>query len=255
MCDDRSRLENQVYALIEPYALVRKSCEQIVSSLVDALLRAGYHLRNDPSLDEMKQLLVSVFHSSRPALPPILRGPQLALASASGDSMPRSEPISTPPLILPDNSETPGSQMVGRPMEILLVEDSRTFATITMRGLKKGGVQHRLTWLWDGQEALDFVQRNGRFARAPRPDLILLDLGLPEIDGRDVLAQIKSDESLKSIPVVVMTASTDEDDLAFCERWNVESYITKPINLSKFLTLVRKLKHYWLEDVILPAGV
>ena len=140
-----------------------------------------------------------------------------------------------------------------RSMEILLVEDSRTFASITMCALKRGQVDHRLTWLRDGQDALDFLFRHGRFVHAPRPDLILLDLGLPKVDGRELLARIKRDDQLQQIPVVVMTVSEDEEDLLYCERLQVERYLTKPIDLDKFLRLVEELKSYWLDDVVLPT--
>ena len=105
-------------------------------------------------------------------------------------------------------------ETVGRPMEILLVEDSLTAARLAIGALKKAPVPHRLTWLTDGEEAAEFVYRRGRFTRAPRPDLILLDLTLPKKDGRELLAEIKSDEDLQTIPVVVLTSSTDEEDVA-----------------------------------------
>ena len=142
---------------------------------------------------------------------------------------------------------------VGRPMEILLVEDSLTFARIAFGALKKGEVQHRLTWVTDGEEALEFLYKRGKFSRAPRPDLILLDLGLPKKDGREVLTEIKNDDDLKQIPVVVMTASTDACDIQRSEELQVQSYMTKPLNLKKFLKLVKELARYWHEDMILPA--
>lgn len=145
------------------------------------------------------------------------------------------------------------NQTVGRPMEILMVEDSPTFARTTMCALRKGGIEHRLTWLTHGQEALEFLHREGKYLRAPRPDLILLDLGLPKIDGREVLTDIRTDTELGSIPVVIMTASTSYEDRIESERLDVEAYLTKPVDLAKFLALVRELKHYWHEDMILPA--
>ncbi len=142
--------------------------------------------------------------------------------------------------------------IVGRPMEILLVEDSLTFARIAFGALKNGGVQHRLTWVSDGEEAVEFLNQRGKFSRAPRPDLILLDLSLPKKDGREVLLEVKSDESLKQIPVVIMTASTDAYDMQRSEELHVQSYMTKPLNLEKFLHLVKELNRYWHEDMILP---
>ncbi|MBM80600.1 MAG: response regulator [Planctomycetaceae bacterium] len=144
------------------------------------------------------------------------------------------------------------NETVGRPMEILLVEDSLTSARLTMGVLKKGDVQHRLTWITNGEEALEFLYQNGKFNRAPRPDLILLDLGLPKKDGREVLRDIKADENLKSIPVVILTASTNPDDIEASEQLEVEKYLTKPVDLEKFLWLVRELKDYWMAGVILP---
>jgi CheY-like chemotaxis protein len=144
------------------------------------------------------------------------------------------------------------SETVGRPMEILLVEDSLSSARLTMAALKSGQVQHRLTWLRDGEEAIEFLYRRGKFALAPRPDLILLDLGLPKKDGREVLADIKTNDDLKTIPVVVLTASTSSEDMLASERLQVEAYLTKPVDLQKFLWLVKELKDFWIAGVILP---
>ena len=143
-------------------------------------------------------------------------------------------------------------ELVGRPMEIMLVEDNFTDAALTIRALERGGVRHRLTLVRDGAEALEFLKRQGRFARAPRPDLILLDLNLPKIDGRELLATIKSDDDLGSIPVVIMTGSEDYEDELRGQRLNVEGFVTKPGDMPKFLGLVKELKDYWMSDVILP---
>lgn len=144
-------------------------------------------------------------------------------------------------------------ETVGRPMEILLVEDSLTAARLAIGALKKGPVPHRLTWLTDGVEAADFLYRRGRFAQAPRPDLVLLDLTLPNKDGRELLAEIKSEDELKTIPVVVLTSSTDEEDIAHTQLLQVESYMTKPVDIEKFLKLIRDLAQYWRADMILPT--
>src|SRR4029453_17805762 len=104
-------------------------------------------------------------------------------------------------------------EMVGRPMEILLVEDNWDDARLAYEFLKEGHIPHRLTWLWDGDEALDFLHRRGKYARVPHPDIILLDLGLPGVDGREVLKDLKGDAELSDIPVVVMTASKDHEDM------------------------------------------
>ena len=146
------------------------------------------------------------------------------------------------------------SNTVGRPMEILLVEDSLMSARLTIGALRKGAVQHRLTWLTDGSEALAFVRRDGKYARAPRPDLILLDLELPGLDGRELLAEIKNDEELRTIPVVILSASTSSEDVSQSERLEVEAYMTKPVDLDKFLKLVRDLSRFWHADMILPTA-
>lgn len=144
---------------------------------------------------------------------------------------------------------------VGRPMEILLVEDSLVAARITMGALRTGGVQHRITWLTDGNEALDFIFRRGRFGQAPRPDLVLLDLTLPGCDGREVLARIKADADLQSIPVVVMTASTSPDDAEASQHLHVAAFLTKPVDLEKFLSLVKELREYWRHAGVILPGV
>jgi CheY-like chemotaxis protein len=143
--------------------------------------------------------------------------------------------------------------IVGRPMEILLVEDDLLQSRLTIEALRRGSVQHRMTLVRDGQEAIDFLSREGVFAQAPRPDLILLDLRLPKVDGLDVLERVKSNPDLRQIPVVIMTSSQDEQDRLLCQMLDVEAYITKPVELEKFLSLVRQLKRFWHEDVILPA--
>jgi len=145
------------------------------------------------------------------------------------------------------------SETIGRPMEILMVEDSLMFARITMGALKQADVKHRMTWMTNGLDAMEFVYRQGRFRRAPRPDLILLDLGLPEKDGREVLAELKTNEDLKSIPVVVMTGSEAQEDRDLGERLEVDGYVTKPVDFDKFLGLVNELKHHWHEDMVLPC--
>jgi chemotaxis family two-component system response regulator Rcp1 len=145
-------------------------------------------------------------------------------------------------------------EAVGRPMEVLLVEDSLVSARITIGALRKGKVQHRMTWLTDGNDALDFIYQRKRFCRAPRPDLILLDLGLPGKDGREILADIKANDELKEIPVVVLTGSQSSyEDFQESEQLSVEGYMNKPVDLEKFLFLIKELRHHWHAGVILPA--
>ncbi len=152
-----------------------------------------------------------------------------------------------------DEFEMSASPAVGRPMEILLIEDSMIDARITIIALRKGLLQHRLTLVCDGDEALQFVQRQGVFARAPRPDVILLDLQLPKRDGLEVLAEIKSLPELRSIPVVVMTSSDAAEDRAQCESLQVDDFLPKPVNVDAFLQVMKRLKKHLQSDVIMPA--
>lgn len=142
---------------------------------------------------------------------------------------------------------------IGRPMEILMVEDSFMYARITMGALREGRVEHRLTWLRDGSEALEFLRRRRKFVHAPRPDLVLLDLGLPKINGRQVLSEMRLDKDLYNMPVVVMTSSTDERDRIACERLNVQSNLIKPVDLSSFLSVISDLRGVLRDDLLMPA--
>ena len=144
----------------------------------------------------------------------------------------------------------------GRPMEILLVEDSQADAAITMRVLKEGKIRHRLSIAARGEEAWQFLNREGQFRRVPRPDLILLDLNLPGMDGRELLKEIRSneDERLSKTPVVVMTGCDDHQDALEREMLEVEAYISKPLDAHEFIRLVKQLKSHWHADVILPLA-
>lgn len=144
-------------------------------------------------------------------------------------------------------------EWVGRPMEILLIEDNQGDARLTIEALKDGDVKHRLTLALNGEEAMQFLRREKWFARAPHPDLILLDLNLPGKDGREVLREVKADLELKSIPVVILTTSEHDEDMLRSQELNVESYMTKPVNLEKFIAVVKQLRAYWQADVILPT--
>lgn len=142
---------------------------------------------------------------------------------------------------------------VGRPMEILLVEDNLDDARLAIEALRRGDIKHRLTLVRDGEEALEFLQQTGRFVHAPKPDLILLDLHLPKRDGREVLTAVRSELQLKHVPIVILTASKVHEDLVRSELLQVDAYIVKPVDLEKFVALVRQLRHFWHADVILPA--
>jgi len=144
------------------------------------------------------------------------------------------------------------SETVGRPMEILLVEDDLEDAGLTIEALREGDVPCRVSLVRDGEEAMEFARRIGRFARVPRPDLVLLDLNLPKKDGREVLSEIRGDEELKRIPVVVLTGSPTHQELLMKENLHVNEYMTKPVDNEQFVSTVKSLRKYLLSDVILP---
>jgi len=139
---------------------------------------------------------------------------------------------------------------VGRPMEILLVEDSVVFARLAIAALNKGKVQHRLTWLTDGAEAWQFLRNNGAYINAPRPDLLLLDLKLPGLEGTELLANIRSDECLKELPVIVMTG---EGDAVVCKDLAVDAFLTKPLEIDGFLRIVQQMSECWQADMLVPT--
>ena len=140
----------------------------------------------------------------------------------------------------------------GRPIEFLLVEDNPGDVRLTREALKEGNVRNRVSAVGDGVEALAFLRREGQYAAAPRPDLILLDLNLPKKDGREVLAEVKADADLRSIPVVVLTTSQAEEDIGKVYGLNGNCYITKPVGLEEFITVVKAIEDFWLEIVKLP---
>jgi chemotaxis family two-component system response regulator Rcp1 len=137
-------------------------------------------------------------------------------------------------------------------MEILLVEDDLDDAGMTIEALKQGQVRCRVSLVRDGEEAMAFLHREGSFVRAPRPDLILLDLQLPKKEGREVLTEVRNDASLARVPVVVLTSSPAHRELVEAEGLRVESYLIKPVDMGQFIDLVRKLRRFWLADVVLP---
>ncbi len=141
----------------------------------------------------------------------------------------------------------------GRPIEIFLIEDNPGDARLTVEALREAKVHNRLSWVTDGAEALAFLQREGKHANAPRPDLILLDLNLPRKDGREVLAEIKKNDKFRRIPVVVLTTSQAEEDILKAYHLNANCYITKPVDLDKFIEVVRTIKDFWLSIVRLPS--
>jgi len=142
----------------------------------------------------------------------------------------------------------------GEPIEILLVEDSPDDAALTIDALRSGRVHNRIHAVDDGVEAMAFLRREGAYRQAPRPDLVLLDLNLPRKSGREVLAEIKQDPDLRRIPVVVMTSSDDEKDILAAYNLYVNCYITKPVDLDQFITVVKTIEHFWFSVVKLPAA-
>jgi CheY-like chemotaxis protein len=142
----------------------------------------------------------------------------------------------------------------GHPVEILLVEDSPSDTELTIEALKEAKVRNRLSIVEDGVAALEFLRRQGQHAGAPRPDLILLDLNLPRKDGREVLAEIKSDNDLKTIPVVVLTTSRAEQDVLQAYKYHANCYITKPVDFEQFLNVVHSIESFWLMLVTLPSA-
>lgn len=140
----------------------------------------------------------------------------------------------------------------GRPIEILLVEDNPGDVRLTIEALKEAKVRNRLSVAKDGVEALAFLRREGSYAEAARPDLILLDLNLPRKDGREVLAEIKVDASLRSIPVVILTTSRADQDILRSYELHANCYITKPVDLDQFITVVKSIESFWLTIVTLP---
>jgi len=140
------------------------------------------------------------------------------------------------------------------PVEILLVEDNPGDVRLTKEALKEGKVYSNLHWAKDGVEALEFLRRQGKFADVPRPDIILLDLNLPKKDGREVLSEIKNDDDLKRIPVVILTTSKAEEDVLRSYQLHANCYVTKPVDLEKFIVVVQSIDRFWLTVVTLPNG-
>ena len=141
---------------------------------------------------------------------------------------------------------------VGRPIEILLVENNPGNVRLTIEGLKESKVRNNLHVARDGVEAIEFLRRQGRHGGAVRPDLILLDLNLPRMDGREGLSEIKSDPNLKPIPVVVLTTSRAEQDVLRSYELQANCYITKPVDLEQFIAVVKSIEDFWFTIVTLP---
>lgn len=137
-------------------------------------------------------------------------------------------------------------------IEILLIEDNPGDARLIQEALKDGKVNNNLHIVYDGEEATDFLFKKNKYRNAPRPDLIILDLNLPKKNGQEVLAEIKTDEDLKTIPVVILTISKAEEDIIKTYKLHANCFITKPIDLNKFIEAVKSIEDFWLTLVKLP---
>ena len=144
------------------------------------------------------------------------------------------------------------SNPFGRPVDILLVEDNLGDVRLTQEALKDAKVLNNLWVVSDGVEAMAFLNREAEYVAAPRPDVILLDLNLPKKDGREVLAEIKRDTSLRRIPVVILTTSSADQDILKAYDLHANCYITKPVDLEQFIKVVRSIEDFWLTIVTFP---
>jgi two-component system, chemotaxis family, response regulator Rcp1 len=145
--------------------------------------------------------------------------------------------------------------IAGEVIDILLVEDNEGDARLAKEAMRDSKIRNILHHVADGEEAMAFLRKEGKYAGAPRPDLVLLDLNLPKKDGREVLAEIKADESLKRIPVVILTVSSAEEDILKSYNLHANCYITKPLDLDQFLKVVKSIEDFWLTIVKLPNGI
>jgi len=141
------------------------------------------------------------------------------------------------------------------PIEVLLVEDSPSDMKLTLTVLEKAKMANRVSHVEDGVEAMEFLRRQGKYADAPRPDLILLDLNLPRKDGREVLAELKAEPKLATIPVVVLTTSKAEQDVLRSYELRANCYITKPVDFNSFLEVIQSIEKFWLAVVTLPGKI
>lgn len=140
------------------------------------------------------------------------------------------------------------------PIEILLVEDNPGDVRLTVEALKEGKVRNHMSVVTDGEKAMSFLRHQDGYADAPRPDLVLLDLNLPRKDGREVLAEIKGDPDLRRIPVVVLTTSKAEEDILRSYNLHANCYISKPVDLDQFISVVKSIEDFWFSVVRLPTA-
>ena len=141
-----------------------------------------------------------------------------------------------------------------RPAVILLVEDNDNDVELTRMGFKKSKLMVHLHHVIDGEECMDFLRKQGKYVDAPTPDLILLDLNMPRMDGREVMEEIAADEGLSHLPVVILTTSSDEGEILKLYKLRCSSYIVKPIDFGQFAHVIQTLGDYWLTVVVLPSN-
>ena len=139
-------------------------------------------------------------------------------------------------------------------IDIMLVEDNPADARLTEEAMRDCAMPTTLHHVWDGEQAMDFLRRQGKFTDAPRPDIVLLDLNMPKMDGRAVLAQLKRDPQLMTIPVVVLTTSEAEEDILKSYELHANCYVQKPVDLDKFMSIVGLIENFWLSAVRLPPA-
>ncbi len=144
------------------------------------------------------------------------------------------------------------NEMSSKSVDLLLVEDNPGDVRLTREALKEAKVRNNLYVVEDGVEATAFLHKEGKYADAPRPDVILLDLNLPKKNGPELLAEIKQDPDLRYIPVVILTSSSSEEDIIRSYNLHANCYITKPVNLERFLDVVKSIDNFWLSVVTLP---
>ncbi|MEO0443380.1 MAG: response regulator [Pseudomonadota bacterium] len=144
--------------------------------------------------------------------------------------------------------------MISQAIEILMVEDNPGDVELTREALSNGKLRNRLHVVEDGEMALDFLYQQGGYEDAPRPDLILLDLNLPKLNGREILAEVKSNKDLAAIPIIVLSSSEDAQDIQQSYALNANSFVTKPVKIKDFLSVTQAIEHFWIEIVKLPSG-
>jgi CheY-like chemotaxis protein len=144
-------------------------------------------------------------------------------------------------------------EIKSRPAEILLVEDNDNDVELTREGFRMSKLLVNLHHAKDGEECMAFVRKQGKYSAAPTPDIILLDLNMPRMDGREVLAEISKDESLRHLPVVILTTSAEESEILKMYKLRCSSYIVKPVDLNRFMHAIKAFSDYWLTVVVLPA--